>query len=166
MILISFLLSYFLIWLIGFLIWTANGNKIFGWVFVTTSALPFGIAGLLVIALTISWIDSPTQPSKSDIIGHYEIDRSRYPGPEADWQHTHYSMEITAQEVVLRDHHLNQVWRGDIKWFIQPDYRWKFKSLEKRHHLVVDGPALYRNRFNYYYVFKSRHYGDVFFVKK
>lgn len=29
---------------------------------------------------------SPLKPSKSNIIGHYAIDRSKQPGKQPDWQ--------------------------------------------------------------------------------
>ncbi len=127
-------------------------------------AYPF----LIICLSLIGWINSPTKLDRDDVIGHYVIDRDHYPGSNADWQHNHYTLEITGKEVIVRDYHLNQVWRHDMEWFTGPDYRWRFKNSDytKRHHLVLNGPSLYRRSFSHSYVFKSSHYGNVFFVKR
>jgi hypothetical protein len=108
----------------------------------------------------------PVQPHREEIIGHYEIDRSRYPGKQADWQHATYSLQISQNSAVVRDSRTKTKWEYPIIWYHQPDYRWTFRDDGKRHHMLAEGPDLYRQRSGYHYVFKSPLYGDVFFRKK
>lgn len=119
---------------------------------------------MLLIAL--GWLSSPTNPSKSDIIGHYEIDRSRYPGKQADWQHATYTLEITGTHAIVRDARTKTVWTSHISWRNDQGYRWIFSDYSKRHHMIAGGPAIYRQPFRYYYVFHSPLFGDVFFKKE
>jgi len=119
---------------------------------------------LLLIAL--GWLSSPTNPSKSDIIGHYEIDRSRYPGKQADWQHATYTLEITGTHAIVRDTCTKTVWKYRIKWSEIYEYRWGFADYTKRHHMIGNGPTLYRGSFGHHYVFYSPLYGNVFFEKE
>lgn len=119
---------------------------------------------MLLIAL--GWLSSPTNPGKSDIIGHYEIDRSRYPGKQADWQHATYTLEITGTHAIVRDTRTKTVWISPITWRNDQGYRWIFSDYSKRHHMIASGPAIYRQPFGYYYVFHSPLFGDVFFKKE
>ena len=124
------------------------------------------LMGLPICLFLLSWLLNPTEPGKSDIIGHYEIDRSRFPGKQADWQHATYAMEIRHSEVIVRDSRTETKWKEPIEWLSGPEYRWKFKDRGKRHHMVAEGPSIYRRPFGYHYVFRSPLYGDVFFRKK
>jgi hypothetical protein len=119
-----------------------------------------------VALATLGWLASPTKPSKTDIIGRYEIDRSRYPGKQADWQNATYTLEIRDTHVIVRDARTKKIWSSSIVWFVEPEYRWNITDTGKRHHLIAEGPAIYREPFGYYYVFHSPLYGDVFFKKK
>jgi hypothetical protein len=122
---------------------------------------------LLIVVIQIeNLILRPVQPNNEEIIGHYEIDRSRYPGKQADWQHATYSLQITQNRAIVRDSRTKTEWAYPIIWYYQPVYRWTFKDDEKRHHMVAEGPDLYRQRSGYYYVFNSPLYGDMFFRKK
>lgn len=119
-----------------------------------------------LLLISAAWLSSPTKPSKSQIIGHYEIDRTKHPGKQADWQHATYSLEITEAMVIVRDSRTDTTWESPIEWSGTSRYRWFFSSREKRHHIIAEGPAIHRKPFGFYYVFKSPLYGDVFFVKK
>ena len=56
----------------------------------------------------------PVQPHREEIIGHYEIDRSRYPGKQADWQHATYSLQISQNSAVVRDSRTKTKWEYPI----------------------------------------------------
>ncbi len=146
----------FLILLVVFLL---TKSRAAGTIFIGFTLLPFA-------AFLLAWLFNPTVPTRSEIIGDYEIDRSRYPGPNADWQHANYALKITDSEVILTDARSSKVWKSHIDWFDDPAYRWKFLGSRKRHHLLAEGPAIIRDSFSYYYVFRSPLYGDVFFTKK
>ncbi|MFT6861453.1 MAG: hypothetical protein ACJAVK_000005 [Akkermansiaceae bacterium] len=126
------------------------------------------LAPLIVFSILIflGWLVSPLKPSRGGIIGKYEIDPGFHPGAQADWQHDTYTMEITRDEVVLRDARATKEWRHAIEWFDGVAYRWRFNSLEEKHHMVRGGPGIIREAFGYYYVFESPLYGEVVFRKK
>ncbi|MGJ8642303.1 MAG: hypothetical protein ACSHX9_02750 [Luteolibacter sp.] len=139
----------------------------------TTSVIGTALVGSAAIMLLIfifgcifAFIFNPVKPDRSEIIGHYEIDRSRYPGKQANWQHATYSLEITSTQVIVRDTRTKTTWKSAIEWYYQPEYRWKFADSTNRHHIISEGPAIYRESFGYYYVFRSPLYGDMFFLKK
>ena len=60
-----------------------------------------GFLALPFVVMFFGWLSSPTKPSRSDIKGHYVIDRSKYPGANADWQHQTYSLDITEGQVIV-----------------------------------------------------------------
>lgn len=129
-----------------------------------------GSAAIMLLAFVahriVFLIFRPVQPNREEIIGQYEIDRSRYPGKQADWQHATYSLQISQNSAAVRDSRTNTKWEYPIIWYHQPDYRWTLRDKGKRHHMLTEGPDLYRQRSGYHYVFKSPLYGDVFFRKK
>jgi len=126
----------------------------------------FIITSLLFSLFFIGWIKSPTNPDRADILGIYEIDRNFYSGANADWQHQTYTLEITHTEAIVRDRRTTQIWRYPIEWFFGSQYRWGFDTDDPRHHMINNGPVIYRQAFSHYYVFKSPLYGNVFFHKK
>ncbi|YCM43302.1 hypothetical protein V2O64_18520 [Verrucomicrobiaceae bacterium 227] len=118
----------------------------------------------LIVFIFIAELNEPTKPSQSDIIGTYEIDRSFYPGPNADWQNATYELEIAGDAATIRDFRTHKTWSYPIEWAF--GYRWGFKDSDKRHHMIANGPTIYRERFDHYYIFQSPLYGDVKFRKK
>jgi hypothetical protein len=119
-----------------------------------------------VVIVAVDHLTAPVRPSRDEITGMYEIDRKFYPGPQADWQHDTYSLEILPDQVILRDRRTPTVWRYEIDWFTSPEYRWKFSDPGPRHHLVSEGPAIIRDWSGYFYVFESPLYGEVVFRKR
>lgn len=124
--------------------------------------------GMLVVMWFVGWLNSPTIPSQSDIIGIYEVDRDFCPGPQADWQNKTYQLEITQWEAIVTDARTDKVWRYPISWGYryQKKYLWWIDDRGSRHHMIQGGPAIVRETFGHYYIFKSPLYGDVVFRKK
>lgn len=124
------------------------------------------IMALLLLAAYIEYlILRPVEPDRDDIIGHYEIARSKWPGKNADWQHETYTLEITGSHAIVRDARTKTVWKYRIEWS-DIRHRWGFADHTKRHHIIGNGPTLYRGRFGHHYVFQSPLYGNVFFEKE
>ena len=121
---------------------------------------------LMVVILIEGWILRPVQPNRKDIIGHYVIARSKWPGKNADWQHRTYTLEITGSHAIVRDARTETVWKYRIEWSEIYGHRWGFTDLTRRHHIIGNGPTLYRGRFGHHYVFQSPLYGNVFFEKE
>lgn len=134
-----------------------------------TKSLAFILFALISIPFVIigtSWLNSPVNLEKQDIIGQYEIAQSIYPESQADWQYRTYTLDVTPTELIVYDSRTEKTWKSPITWLNLTDYRWKFANDSSRHHIIQDGPAIYRTDFSYYYVFKSPLYGNVFFRKK
>jgi hypothetical protein len=124
------------------------------------------LALLLLVMVVEGWILRPVKPSHSDIIGRYVIDRSISPGKNADWQHRTYTLEITETHAIVRDARTKTVWKYRIEWSQIYNYHWSFADATKRHHIIGNGPTLYRESFGFHYVFYSPLYGNVFFEKE
>jgi len=130
------------------------------------SAVPLVVFLALPVCLFfLSWFLSIKTPDRDDIIGQYEIARSKWPGKNADWQHETYTLEITGSHAIVRDARTKTVWKYRIEWS-DIRHRWGFADSTRRHHIVANDPTLYRGRFGHHYVFQSPLYGNVFFEKK
>lgn len=157
------------------LFWTAAGGiLLLGFLF---GRVPFPVhrvrfwLGLVFAPVIICFflsllagLEGPVRLSPEKVTGLYEIDRGMFPGPQADWQHATYSLEISEEFLTVRDARTTTSWTYPIAMFSTG--RWGFGSPEPRHHLIANGPTLYRGSFSHYYVFKSPLYGNVFFRKK
>ena len=133
----------------------------------STQSFHIIIFGPLLNLLALFFVFSifeQSKPSQADIIGFYEIDRSFYPGPNADWQHATYEFEIGEDFASIRDARTNTTQSYPIEWIY--GYRWRFADDGKRHHLISDGPTIYRHTFSHSYIFHSPLYGNVKFKKK
>ena len=119
---------------------------------------------IFVALYFLSWFFQPVRLSPERVVGIYKIDRNFYPGPQADWQHATYTLEIHESHLTIRDVRTEKEWGYPIEWLYNG--RWKFKNDDPRHHLVAGGPVLYREFFGFYYVFESPLYGNVFYRKK
>ena len=149
---------------VGLLIWVLVDGVGKGWKSVL-KRLFFILLMPVVFLGALRW-NSKVKPARDDVIGVYQVDRDFYPGKQADWQYETYELEVTETHLIVRDSRASREWRYIVHWFADPEYRWTFASEDPRHHLVAEGPAIYRERFGYYYVFRSRLYGNVFFRKK
>lgn len=108
--------------------------------------------------------------SKEHIIGSYEIDNSFYPGVNADWQKSIYRFDITTDDKLvfyekLKDNS-EKVYINDIRWNFGPPYHWSLNVVNE-HHVIDPRPTLFRSSNNrkFYYVFKSKKFGNMFFRK-
>lgn len=131
------------------------------------SALPLvAVLAMPFFLFFLAWLFSIKTPNRDDITGRYVIDRSKWPGKNADWQHKTYTFEITGTHAIVRDARTKTVWKHRIEWSEIYEHRWGFADHTKRHHMIGNGPTLYRGRFGHYYVFQSPLYGNVFYKKE
>lgn len=106
--------------------------------------------------------------TKDRIIGVYEIDKSFYPGPNADWQKEHFYFEITDDSEFLFHEKLNdgsiKTVQGKIDWYrTSPPMLFRI-VMEDEHPSIDQYPALYRGNRKFYYVFESK-FGNMFYRK-
>ncbi len=159
----KFLIIFPLLIYLGILAWLvlyflANRNKLSAVPLIVFIAMPF-------VLIFFSWLFSIKTPDRDDVIGRYVIARSKWPGKNADWQHKTYTLEITDSHAIVCDTRTKTVWEYRIEWLKIYEHRWSFADYDKRHHIIGNGPTLYRGRFGHHYVFESPLYGNVFFEK-
>ncbi|GAB3924625.1 hypothetical protein [Mucilaginibacter myungsuensis] len=119
--------------------------------------------------LAIAW-DVYRDVGKSDVYGQYVIDRFKFPGGQANWQYNHYRFELTKDNKIL--FHITdktRIIRTDTGSFsFAESYhhpRLKIVMPQPAHHILYSNPTLYVNKPSFHYVFGSRYYGNMFFVK-
>jgi hypothetical protein len=129
------------------------------------------VGGLIALLATISFFTSKSNPNKADIYGEYVIDRTKFPGREADWQYNHFRFEITKDNRFVfhqtENENVVKTWQGSVEFL--PDYKLPRIILtvdSPQHHIIEDCPTLYRTTWSFYYVFHSPKFGNVFFRKE
>ena len=101
------------------LIWIFTGKKVFG----KTLGI-FWLCIFLLIASTLihSYFTTPITLEQKDIYGEYVIDRTRFPGYQADWQYNHFRFEITNQDniylYVTEGNKILQTYKGTIVFIL------------------------------------------------
>jgi hypothetical protein len=130
-----------------------------------------GFFALTMALVALSEILAPMKVEREDVIGTYRVDRKMFPGPNADWQHEHFTLEINEEGTVsLRSKDINGIWHTSTRPFTPVyyvNYRWRFPTEgdSTAHHVLANTPALYRERWGFYYVFRSPRFGNMFFRK-
>ena len=130
-----------------------------------------GIFVLIALIALLQIFTTKMQVTKPQIYGKYIIDRSKFPGKQADWQYDNFKLEITKDNILHFSYKVSEdEFTTDsmpVK-FLEQYYsdRLVIGKDTTRHHIIVDNPTLYRNVWNFYYVFKSKKFGNVFFKKK
>jgi hypothetical protein len=156
---VLFVVPYFLLTGVVFIAYLSKRTRARGQFLLVLLCLP-------ICLFSLSWLLSIKTPDRDDIKGHYVIARSKWPGRNADWQHETYTLEITETQAIVRDARTKTVWKYGIEWSEIYEHRWGFADFTKRHHIIANGPTLYRGRFGHHYVFYSPLYGNVFFEKE
>ena len=141
-----------------------------------------GLYGLGFLALMglfglAHWADAqraPIQPSRTDLIGVYRVDRNMYPGPQANWQFQHHRILITEQDSLILEILNNGKVRKRFARAFEPvpvsglrHFRWQFTDGTDSlyHQIIATEPIMVRSHSSFYYVFPSNRYGNMFFRK-
>jgi hypothetical protein len=127
----------------------------------------FGLIGLAWVVHTFS---PKSELEKADYYGHYVIDRSKFPGRQANWQYNNFRFDITSDDRI--NFHLTdgstivKTYSGDIST-IKPysSHRLVIWVKQPAHHILASQPTVYRHKGNFYLVFQSSRFGNVFFTK-
>ncbi|GAB3301067.1 hypothetical protein [Hymenobacter tenuis] len=129
-----------------------------------------GVFGLVGTA----WLAQALMPSneleKADYYGSYIIDRSKFPGKQADWQFNTFRFEITSNDRItfhVMDGSASvQTYYGTIST-VKPysSHRLVVSMKQPTHHILASNPTVYRHNGNFYLVFESPRFGNVFFTK-
>ena len=127
-----------------------------------------GVFALILFSFIARFLTSQVELDRDDIYGEYVIHRDKFPGFQADWQYNHFRFEIkendsiyfheTNGEQILKTH------KGTISFkeaYRRP--RLVIHMEEPGHHIMEAEPALYRQTWSFFYVFKSPKFKSVFF---
>lgn len=138
-----------------------------------------GVAwGVFLLLIVVTYLCQPMlKPvvlEKDDIYGKYRVDKTKYSGRQADWQHDHHLIEINSNDTLtlyIFDDNGHTIKEEKVKisfnegWVNAP--RIVIHSDLTSNHIIKSSPTLYRKRFfNFYYVFESELYGNMFFKKE
>ena len=126
---------------------------------------------IILLFISGSIFNSKKEIQTKDIYGEYVIDRNKFSGKNADWQYNHYKFEIkNNHEFIfyrLNDHgkvvNQNKGKIEIIEGFASP--RIRIIELVNEDRLIEEEPTLYREIWNFYYVFKTEKFGNMFFKK-
>lgn len=139
------------------------------WAFVKTTAVVFASLGLLMRLVMLFF--TPMNVDAGDIYGEYVIDRTMFPGKNADWQYETYRMEITeADELKLYQFRAGKLVATHQVPVSMLDYYANTRlKLEPgnvpHHHMLRESPLMVRRPWSFYYAFNSPHYGSMYFRK-
>jgi hypothetical protein len=164
---------FLLTWIVTYLKWKKH----------TALFILMGIWGMFIFLTGIFWIletfSRPMILTQKDIIGNYVIDKSKFPGKQADWQYENFKFTITEnEELIFKSRIYDNIWKSDT---VKISYSTGYYDLDKEeycnrkiridsdstsHHIISDNPTLFRQNFGkFYYVFESEKFGNVFFKK-
>jgi hypothetical protein len=111
---------------------------------------------------------APLRLRKINIVGEHRVDTSFFPGVNARWQHDHYRFVILPSDTIVLSvkdrRNVETTFKRKLVFVPGPPDLWQV--IDRTHyHLWSGGPTLYRGHHRFYYVFRSRHYGNMFFRK-
>ncbi len=149
------------------ILWIVTKNKIFG------KIIGMGIVGLLVFAILsfiLNKVFAKKVLVKADYYGEYVVNRAYFKGKQADWQYNHFRFEIkendSAYFYVTNGKTILNTYKGTIRT-AKPYQSEVLVMMMKKptHHILSVDPTVYRDSWNFYLVFNSPKFGNVFFKK-
>jgi len=131
-----------------------------------------GIVGILTLVTILNWLTSKTELDKDDYYGEYVINRDYFKGEQTDWQYNHFRFEIMDNDsiffYVTDKEKILKTYRGTIRTTDRRNYnsaRLIIEMEEPTHHILTSNPTTYRSSWDFYLVFKSPKFYNVFFEK-
>ena len=147
--------------------WVLTRRKVFGWLLGSLWAAVIGLVSAITIANIVL---APKDLSKQDYYGWYVIDRSYFPGRQADWQYNSLRFRITSRDSIyfyLTDEEkIQRVYRGRISTTTAyASQRLKLDMEQPTYHVLAGNPTTYRSVRGFHLVFHSAKFNDVYFKK-
>lgn len=140
------------------------------WIGRTLGIILLGVLSLILTSGIVRWANSKTILDQEDYYGEYIINRDYFKGKQTDWQYNHYRFEITKQDsiffYVTEGDKIVKTYRGVIKTVTPYNSARLIIEMEKpTHHILTGNPTTYRNAWDFYLVFNSQKFHNVFFKK-
>jgi len=162
-----FILIFLPLTLILLLTWLITKKKIFG---KTLGVIFIGLFSLVFISGIMQWLTAKTELKKKDYYGEYIIHRNYFPGKQADWQYENFRFEIKENDsiyfYVTDKEKILTTYKGTIST-VKPynSERLKIHIEQPIHHILSSDPTIYRSSWNFYLVFNSPKFNNVYFKK-
>jgi len=133
------------------------------------SIYTFGIGFILVMS-TIGILSKKKILYKSDFYGEYTIDRNYFSGKQADWQYNSFRFEIKKNDsiyfYVTDGKKINETYKGIISTrSTYKSARLVIKTEKPNHHILKTNPTIYREAWDFFLVFKSPKFNNMYFRK-
>ena len=127
------------------------------------------VVSFFITVIIINFWTDKTNVTTEDFYGTYIVDRSFFKGENADWQYNHYRFEITKNDELLlyvtNGNKISRIYKKKIifkKGSVSPH----LKIINKNPNFILDSePTLYRNSWDFYLVFRTKPYSNMFFKK-
>ncbi len=147
--------------------WLATKKNIYG---KAVGSIWLGIGCLILISTAIRTVMAKKVLKKEDFYGQYIIDRSYFPGKQADWQYDNFRFEINDKDsiylYVTNKDRIVKTFRGTITT-LKP-YRSEVLVVNMQQpgqHIFEYNPTIYRTAWSFYLVFNSPKFGNMFFKR-
>jgi len=155
------------------LLWITTGKKIFGKTIIYSL---IGITTLIIFSTIIQGLTSNIQLDKEDYHGTYIVDRSFFPGVQADWQYNSYRFEIDENDSIFfyctDGRQILKKCKGVVSTTSPNGSARLILNMEPPvhhiapvHHIVSSNPTTYRSAWSFYLVFNSPKFNIVYFRK-
>lgn len=149
------------------LIWIISRKRIFG---ISIVIIWCGIIGLFILSYAVKPFFEKVKLDKEDYFGEYIIDRFYFPGKQADWQYDRYRFKVTEDDsiffYVTDKANILETYKGTTS-NPQPysSARLEIKMDQPIHHVMSSNPTTYRDTWDFYLVFHSPKFNNMFFKK-
>ncbi len=148
--------------------WTTN-RKIYGKILLL---FWLGVIGLFVSGYVFKIITDKKAITQKDYYGHYIINRDYFKGTQADWQYNNFRFEIKENDsiyfYVTEKEKVIDIYKGVVKTTDPSQYssaRLIMYMDQHSHHILSSNPTTYRSAWDFYLVFYSPKFNNMYFKK-
>jgi len=148
-------------------IWLISRKRIFG---IFLALIWGGIFSLIIISFGLRPFFEKIVLDKEDYYGEYIINRAYFSGSQSDWQYNHFRFEITKDDSIFfyktDDENILATHKGVIT-YPKPynSARLDINMNQPTHHVISSNPTTYRKVWDFYLVFYSSKFNNMFFTK-
>ena len=120
--------------------------------------------------ITFRFLSRKKVLERSDFYGEYTINRNFFSGKQANWQYNNFRFEIKENDSIYfyaTDREtINQLYKEKISTLTRSKSAKLLIEMEKpTHHVLTSNPTIYREPWDFYMVFKSPKFHNMYFRK-
>lgn len=148
-------------------IWALTRKALFG---KALGIIWLSIFALVVFSVLTRPLSEKKKLTKEDYYGEYVIDRSYFPGKQAEWQYNNFHFIINPDDSIYfystpKDGPAT-VFKGRISTSAPyGSARLIIYMPVPTHHILTTDPTVYRKVWNFFLVFNSPKFGNMYFTK-